>query len=43
MTCLLHAVNACKLVLVVQEQYEQVPVLPRLPWVVRVTNMWLAG
>ena len=26
------------LVLVVQEQYEQVPVLPRHPWVVRVDN-----
>ena len=25
---LLHAVHVCELVLVVQEQYEQVPVLP---------------
>ena len=40
-TYLLHAVGVCKLhvVLVVQEQYEQVPVLPRYPWVTQVANM----
>ena len=36
---LLLAVRECELVLVVQEQYEQVPVLPRYPWVARVANV----
>ena len=34
-TSLLLAVRVCELVLIVQEQYEQVPVLPRHPWVAR--------
>ena len=38
-TSLLLAVHVCELVLVVQEQYEQVPVLPRHPQVVRVANV----
>ena len=40
-TSLLLAVRVCQLVLVVQdqEQYEQVPVLPRYPWVARVANV----
>ena len=38
-TSLLHAVCVCRLVLVVQEQYEQVPVLPQHPLVVRVANV----
>ena len=38
-TSLLLAVRACELVLVVQEQYEQVPVLPEHPWVARVANL----
>ena len=38
-TSLLLAVYVCELVLVVQEQYEQVPVLPRHLWVARVANM----
>ena len=39
-TSLLLAVRVCELVLVVQEQYEQVPVLPRHPWVARVANVY---
>ena len=42
-TNLLLAVLVCEVVLVVQEQYEQVPVLPLHPWVMRVANMYLAG
>ena len=42
-TNLLLTVRVCELVLVVQEQYEQVPVLPLDPWVVRVANMYLEG
>ena len=39
-TSLLIAVRVCELVLVVvQEQYEQVPVLPRHLWVARVANV----
>ena len=38
-TSLLLAVRVYELVLVVQEQYEQVPVLPRHPRVVRVANI----
>ena len=36
---LLLAVRVYELVLVVQEQYEQIPVLPRHPWVARVANV----
>ena len=35
-TSLLLPVRVSELVLVVQEKYEQVPVLPRHPWVARV-------
>ena len=38
-TSLLLAVRVCELVLVVQEQYKQVAVLPRHPWVARVANL----
>ena len=38
-TSLLPAVCVCELVLVVQEQYEQAPVLPRHPQVARVANL----
>ena len=42
-TSLLLAVRVCELVIVVQEQYKQVPVyiiiLPRHPWVARVANV----
>ena len=39
-TSLLLAMRVCELVLVVQEQYEQVPVLSRHPRVVRVHHSW---
>ena len=42
-TSLLLAVRVCELVLVVQEQYELVPVLPRHPCVAQVPNVYLAG
>ena len=38
-TRLLLAVRVCELVLIVQEQYEQFPGLPRHPWVARVANV----
>ena len=38
-TSLLLALRVWELVLVVQEQYEQVPVLPRHPWVARVAKV----
>ena len=39
-TSLLLAVRVCELVLVVQDQYEQVAVLPRHPLVARVANVY---
>ena len=42
-TSLLLAVRVCELVLVVQKQYEQVPIFPQHPWVARVANVYIAS